>query len=191
MNTLENITRYILAYSDGDAIALDTIVEALYAQLCEMADLQLKKLNPETITPVELVHELYLKLSKSLSFNANSRRHFLAIAATAMRQLIIDQLKSKKRAKRGGELHATTLSDSKVPLSDNTVEAMAVDTAIDKLKQLDPKLGATVECRYFVGYSEQETAEALGVHVRSVRRYWSVAKKWLQQELVEQQIHQK
>ena len=183
MNSLDNITRYILAYSDGDAIALDTVIEALYAQLCEMADLQLKKLNPDIITPVELVHELYLKLSKSLSVNANSRMHFLAIAATAMRQLIIDQLKSKKTAKRGGALYATTLSDSKVPLSENATEALMVDAAMTKLRALDDKLATTVECRYFVGYSEKETAEALGVHVRSVRRYWSVAKKWLQQEL--------
>lgn len=98
-----------MAYAEGEKMELSVIVDALYSQLCEMANLQLNKLNPESITPNELVHEVYLKFSKSLSINAQGRMHFLAIAATAMRQLIIDQLKGLKRDKHGGHLFATTL----------------------------------------------------------------------------------
>ncbi len=183
MNPLENITQYIIALSDGEDIALNVVVEGLYDQLCQMANSQLNKLNPENISATELVHELYLKLSRCMSFNANSRQHFFAIAATAMRQVIIDQLKAKKRDKRGGDLVATTLSDTKMPMLKNQLEILAVDHALIRLKDIEPKLSATVECRYFAGYSEKETAEALGVNERTVRRYWSRAKRWLQMEL--------
>lgn len=178
----ENITQYIIAYSEGEEIELGVIIDALYGQLCEMANIQLNKLNPNAISPPELVHEVYLKFSKSLSVNAQGRMHFLAIAATAMRQLIVDQLKSKQREKRGGQWFATTLSDSKLPLQDNIDEIIAVDKALNKLKALQPVLAQTVECRYFAGYSEKETAEALGVNVRTIRRYWVRAKRWLQLE---------
>ena len=185
MGSVEHITQHILAYANGKDIELNTIVEALYAQLCDMASLQLNKLNPDAISAHELVHEVYLKFSKSLAVNAQGRMHFLAIAATAMRQLIIDQLKGKNREKRGGHLYATTLSDSKLPVQDNAIEIMAVNQAIVKLRKIEPKLASTVECRYFAGYSEQETADALGVNVRTVRRYWSRSKRWLKLELMD------
>jgi len=183
MNSIENITQHILAYADGEKMELSVIVDALYSQLCEMADLQLNKLNPGLISSNELVHEVYLKFSKSLSVSAKGRMHFLAIAATAMRQLIIDQLKGMKREKRGGHLFATTLSDTKMPIAENALEIMDVNNAVAKLKELEPKLATTVECRYFAGYTEQETADALGVNVRTIRRYWKRAKQWLKLEL--------
>lgn len=183
MTAVENLTKYILAYSEGDSVALNVVIEALYDQLKQAAEKQLRKLNPESISANELVHEVYLKFSTNLSFNANSRMHFMAIAATAMRQLIIDQLKAQKRLKRGGDLCATTLSDAKMPLKDNALEILSVDEAIKKLKEINPKLAKTVECRYFAGFSEQETAEALNVSIRTVRRYWSRAKRWLLLEL--------
>ncbi|MEZ5471536.1 MAG: ECF-type sigma factor [Marinicella sp.] len=183
MDQLTNITQHIIAISKGEDIALNVVVEALYDQLCQIANLQLNKLNPDNISATELVHELYLKLSHCMQFNANNRQHFLAISATAMRQLVIDQLKAKGREKRGGDLVATTLSDTKMPVLKNQLEILAVDEALSKLKNIEPKLSSTVECRYFAGYSEQETAEALGVNERTVRRYWTRAKRWLSMEL--------
>jgi len=183
MGSVENITQHILAFAEGEKMELSVIVDALYGQLCDMANKQLNKLNPDAISPPELVHEVYLKFSRSLSVNAQGRMHFLAIAATAMRQLIIDQLKSKNREKRGGHLCATTLSDNKMAIVDNSIEIMAVNNAIEKLRKIEPKFASTVECRYFAGYSEQETADALGVNVRTVRRYWKRAKRWLVMEL--------
>lgn len=183
MSQVENITQYILAISEGEEIALNVVVESLYEQLCQMANSQLNKLNPENISASELVHELYLKISKSNSFSATNRQHFFAISATAMRQVIIDQLKAKQRDKRGGDLIATTLSDTKMPMLQNQIEILAVDKALARLNEIEPKLSSTVECRYFAGYSEKETAEALGVNERTVRRYWSRAKRWLSMEL--------
>jgi RNA polymerase sigma factor (TIGR02999 family) len=185
MSNIENITQHIIAYSEGDIVELGFIVDALYMELCQVAKLQLNKLRPIAITPNELVHEVYLKFSGSLSVNANGRQHFLAISAIAMRQLIIDQIKSNNTNKRGGNLCATTLSDSKVPIQENAYEILLVDQCINKLRDIEPKLANTVECRYFAGYSEQETADALGVNVRTVRRYWNRAKRWLSIELSE------
>lgn len=185
MDSVENITQHILAYAEGEEMELSYIVDALYSQLCKIADIQLNKLNPYSISPNELVHEVYLKFSKSLAVNAKGRMHFLAIAATAMRQLILDQLKGRYRDKRSGKLCATTLSDSKVHITDNTIEIFAVNDALKSLEEIEPALSRTVECRYFAGYSEQETADALGVSVRTVRRYWKRAKRWLTLELQE------
>ena len=182
-NSIENITQHILAYADGEKMELAVIVDALYAQLCKIADIQLNKLNPNLITPNDLVHEVYLKFSKSLAVNAKGRMHFLAIAATAMRQLILDQLKGNKREKRGGHLSSTTLTDSKVNVTDNSLEILAVNGALSKLEEIEPILASTVECRYFAGYSEIETAEALDVSGRTVRRYWKRARRWLAMEL--------
>ena len=182
MTNIANITKHIIEYSEGDHLQLSIIVDALYQELCDMANLQLNRLNPSSISANELVHEVYLKFSKALSVSANGRQHFLAIAATAMRQLIIDQLKSKQRDKRGGQWQVTTLSESKIFMMDNSDEIFAVNKALEKLKAIQPVLAYTVECRYFAGYSEQETAQALGVNVRTVRRYWKRAQRWLMLE---------
>ena len=179
MPSIENITQHIIAYSKGDVVELGFIVDALYKELCIVAQSQLNKVHSKDISPQELVHEVYLKFSQSLSVNANCRRHFLAIAANAMRFLIIDQLRTDNSIKRGAHLCATTLSDSKLPINDNATEIMYVHNAIEKLREIDKKLAITVECKYFAGYSEQETAEALNVNARTVRRYWKRSKKWL------------
>lgn len=186
MTNIENITQHIIAYSKGDELKLGIIVDALYKELCKVAQSQINKLNISGITPQELVHEVYLKFSESLSINANGRRHFLAIAANAMRYLIIDQLRTDGSLKRGAHLCATTLSDSKLPIIDNAVEIMYVHESIEKLREIDEKLAITVECKYFAGYSEKETAEVLDVNVRTVRRYWQRSKKWLAIEFTDE-----
>lgn len=186
MHNIQNITQHIIAYSEGDLLELDFIVDALYKELCKVAQSQIHKLNSADITPQELVHEVYLKFSQSLSVNANGRRHFLAIAANAMRFLIIDQLRTEGSLKRGAHLCATTLSDSKLPIIDNAVEILYVHDSIEKLREIDGKLAVTVECKYFAGYSEQETAEVLDVNVRTVRRYWQRSKKWLAIEFTDE-----
>jgi RNA polymerase sigma factor (TIGR02999 family) len=180
---IKNITQNIIALSEGQEIALNLVIEGLYYQLNQMAQGQLAKLNPLKMTPNDLVHELYLKLSFGQSIKAQTRAHFLAIAATAMRHLIVDQLKAQQSQKRGGDFIAVTLSDSVVPMNENVTEILAVDKALAQLKLLNSQLSDTVECKFFAGYTEEETALALGVNERTVRRYWKRAKNWLQLEL--------
>jgi len=179
MSNIKNITQHIIAYSEGDIVELGFVVDALYKELCLVAQSQINKLGSKEVSPQELVHEVYLKFSKSFTINANCRRHFLAIAANAMRYLIIDQIRADNSQKRGVNFCATTLSDSKLPIYDNAKEILYVHEGIEKLRGIDEKLAITVECKYFAGYSEIETAQALNVNVRTVRRYWRRSKKWL------------
>jgi len=186
MQKIENITQHIIAYSECDVVELSFIVDALYKELCQVAQSQLNKLSPENINPQELVHEVYLKFAHSLLVNANGRRRFLVIAANAMRFLVIDQLRTNNSLKRGAHFCSTTLFDSKLLINDNAVEILYVHEAIEKLREIDEKLAITVVCKYFAGYSEQETTEALNVNVRTVRRFWQRAKRWLAVELTEE-----
>jgi RNA polymerase sigma factor (TIGR02999 family) len=180
---VREITLNIQALAKGEDIALDFVVEGLYQQLKVIAQRQLNRLNPNKQTPNDLVHELYIKLSQAGEIKAESRAHFLSIAASAMRQLVIDQLKAQQSQKRGGNYLAVTLSDSVVPMNENITEILAVDKAMKTLAQINEKLAKTVECKFFAGFSEQETAMALGVNERTVRRYWQRSKRWLQAEL--------
>jgi RNA polymerase sigma factor (TIGR02999 family) len=160
---------------------LDRIVGQLYRQLQLIAHHKLGPFGAGSLNTSGLVHEAYLKLASGAVLKVNSQQHFKAIAATAMRQIIIDRARAKKTQKNGGEIHFATLRESKAPWEDRIDEALFIDDVMERLAHIDGKLSATVECRYFAGYSEQETALILDVDVRTVRRYWSRARKWLEQ----------
>ena len=110
-----------------------------------------------------------------------NQQHFKALAATAMRQIIIDHARQKKNLKHGGHIQFATLHESRAPWDDRTEEVLFIGSLIERLASIDEKLSTTVECRYFAGYSEKETALILGVDVRTVRRYWVRARNWLEQ----------
>lgn len=183
MQSIQQVTQYLLAYREGDPVALNHVVDCLYDQLCQLANSQINRFQQKSMASAELVHELYLKINQSQQLNAQNRQHFLAIAATAMRQIVIDQIKARNRIKRGKDMVMTTLSNQAKTWLDNQLEILAVDQALDKLKDLEPTLSAVVECKYFAGYTETEIAEALGVTERTVRRHWQRAKKWLALEM--------
>ncbi|WP_154222927.1 ECF-type sigma factor [Marinicella rhabdoformis] len=183
MQQIQQVTQYLMAYQQGDKTAINLVVDCLYDQLCKMANSQLHKYNQNTSMGAELVHELYLKINKSNNLNAQNRQHFLAISATAMRQIIIDQIKAKNSIKRGKDMVMTTLSNQAKTWVDNHLEILAVDEALHKLMDLEPTLASVVECKYFAGYTETEIAEALNISERTVRRHWQRAKKWLALEL--------
>ena len=183
-DTIKQITVMLNAYADGRESALDELIGALYQQLCQAADIQLNKAHHNaTLNSHDLVHEVYLKLKKSQHFSARNRSHFLALSATAMRQVILDRIKAKNSQKRGGHLFATTLGNHKAKVDDNCAEIIMINQSLTELRDIDPKLADTVECRYFAGYDEQQTAEALEVSPRTVRRYWVTAKNILQKKL--------
>ena len=182
---IKQITVLLNAYADGENSALDSLIGALYQQLCQSAQIQLNKANHNaTLNSHDLVHEVYLKLKKSDNFSANNRSHFLALSATAMRQVILDRIKAKSSQKRGGHLFATTLGDNKAQVEDNVQEIIMINESLQELRNIDTKLADTVECRYFAGYDTEQTAEALNVSPRTVRRYWTTAKNILQRKLM-------
>ncbi|HXE56651.1 MAG TPA: ECF-type sigma factor [Gemmatimonadales bacterium] len=176
------VARLLAALRAGDPTALDRILPLLYGELRELAGRVLaRERAPVTLLPTDLVHEAYLKLGGS-RLAARDRAHFLAIAARAMRQVLVDRARRRLAAKRGGDAVPVTLSDAEaqVELALGPDELVALD---DALAGLEPRQRQLVECRFFGGMEEAEVAEALGVSVRTVRREWVKARAWLYRAL--------
>jgi RNA polymerase sigma factor (TIGR02999 family) len=126
------------------------------------------------------VHDAYVKLARSGVIRATNKSHFLAIAAAAMRQVVIDRARAAQAQKRGGGAVAVTLTDAMTSLDMKTEELLALDEA---MKTLDARQRLVVECRFFAGMEEREIAEALGISERTVRREWVKARAWLYAQL--------
>jgi len=176
------VTRLLRAARAGDAGAIDRIVPLVYQDLRRLAKRQLGRVGPHSVRPTELVHEAYVKLSLGGGPAANDRAHFLAIAARAMRQVLIDDVRNRKAVKRGRGWTRATLSGSHWVTDVDVDELLTLNYALD---ELDPRQRQVVECRFFAGLEEREIAEALGVTERTVRRDWVKARAWLYRALAE------
>ena len=174
------VTHLLGRVADGDHEALDRVYPHVYEELRRIASGHLRRERPgHTLHPTALVHEAYIKLS-GRGLDASSRAHFLAIAARAMRQVLVDHARRRGARKRGGEWVATTLTDSADPIALNPTELLALDAALDAL---DERQRQVVEYRFFGGLEETEIAEVLGVSERTVRRDWVKARAWLYREI--------
>lgn len=175
------VTRLLVAARSGDADAIDRIVPLVYEDLRVLAQRQLRRaMGPQTLRPTELVHEAYVKLSSGGADAAVDRAHFLAIAARAMRQVMVDYARQRGAAKRGAGWERTTLSGVSWSADFGPEELLALNDALDRL---EPRQRQVVECRFFGGMEETEIAAALGVTERTVRRDWVKARAWLYREL--------
>lgn len=175
-----DVTRLLGAVQHGDSDALDRIYPHVYDELRSVAARQLRRERTgHTLHPTALVHEAYMKLAGG-GVEAVNRSHFLAIAARAMRQVLVDHARRRGARKRGGEWHATTLTDGSASIELAPEEIIALDRA---LETLDPRQRQVVECRFFGGMEESEIAEALDVSERTVRRDWVKARAWLYREI--------
>jgi RNA polymerase sigma factor (TIGR02999 family) len=133
------------------------------------------------LQPTALVHEAYLKLSAS-SHAYNDRHHFLCVAASAMRQILVDHARSRHSAKRGGAIPKITLDGLDLAAPEG-VDVLVVHDAISQLEHWDERQARVVELRFFTGLSLQETAEVLGMSPETVKRDWGMARAWLQQQM--------
>jgi RNA polymerase sigma factor (TIGR02999 family) len=155
----------------------------LYDELRHLARAQLRKRSRRDLVTTELVHEAYLKLFSDGGANAEDRLHFLALAATTMRNILIDHFRAGSAAKRGAGRFVETLDTNSVPLSDKGAVFQAVNGALDRLTLLDPRMGSVVEYKFFGGMTESEIAELLNVSKRTVSEEWRQARAWLSREL--------
>jgi RNA polymerase sigma factor (TIGR02999 family) len=171
------VTRWLRAARDGEPGALDRLVPLIYDDLRLLARRQLgREYGDRTLNPTALVHEAYLKLGAGAKVAAD-RAHFLAIAARAMRQVLVDRARDRKAAKRGGGAwERTTLTDGAWVGEFDPDGMLALD---EGLARLEPRQRQVVECRFFGGMEEQEIAEALGVSERTIHRDWVKARAWL------------
>lgn len=173
---------------DGDAAALELLLPLVYDELRAIARRELRRRSAGgTLDTTALVHEAYLKLANRRCVRPADRAHFLGIAARAMRQVLVDHARRHAAAKRGGGDVCVTFDDGAMaaPLAadERADTLLALDEALTRLAALSERLGRVVECRFFGGLSEQETADALGVTARTVRRDWVKARAWLHREL--------
>jgi RNA polymerase sigma factor (TIGR02999 family) len=175
------VTRLLEAAEAGDSSALDRLVPLVYEDLRRVAHRQLdREGGGHTLQTTALIHEAYLKLAGGGSVSATSRAHFLAIAARAMRQVLVDYARRRKAAKRGGGVISVILGDEPQPADASAEDLLALDEA---LEQLDPRQRQVIECRFFGGMEEKDIAVALGVSERTVRRDWVKARAWLYKSL--------
>jgi RNA polymerase sigma factor (TIGR02999 family) len=184
MPSRNSITDALNRLRTGKDESLDRLVPLVYDDLRRLARRQLARRPPSpTAATTDLVHELYVKLARQQPAQWRDRGHFFAAAARAMRHILIDHAKRRRRLKRGGGLRPTTLDEEQLAVEQETEQVLAVDAALTRLATLDERLARIVECRFFAGLSDEETAAALGVSERTVQRDWVRARSWLREEM--------
>jgi RNA polymerase sigma factor (TIGR02999 family) len=180
----QDITDLLVAHRRGDESAFARLVPLVYEDLRRIAHHQLSRHRRDAVLDTTaLVHETYLKLVDQTRVEAVDRAHFLAIAARALRQVIVDYARTQQAAKRGGGTRPVSLDRLQIAVSDQADFLLAVDEALERMSETSLRLTRVFECRYFGGLTEQETAEALGVPLRSIQRDWMKSKAWLRREL--------
>ena len=178
------ITERLVALRDGDAAALNHLVPLVYDRLRALAHARLAGRPPgASLDTTALVHEAYLKLVDQSRAEYRDRSHFFAVAATAMRQIVVDRARRRGAAKRGGELRLASLGTDAPGVAARAEEILAVHEALDRLASIDDRLVKMVELRFFAGLSIEEAAEVLGIDARTVNRDWRVARALLYREL--------
>ncbi len=182
------VTRLLHGVRAGDAAALDRVYELVYSELRRIAAARLRaERDGHTLQPTALVNEAYLKLAASPGADLQDRPHFLAVAARAMRQVLVDHARRRDAAKRGAGVAPATLTGSGQPAAEpsglDSDELLALDTALDRLNALDPRLRQVVELRFFGGLTDTEIGDVLGVTRRTVQRDWARARAWLYGQL--------
>jgi RNA polymerase sigma factor (TIGR02999 family) len=172
----------LLTSGRGEPHAFERLIDLLYGDLKRVAHGQLMRLRPgQTLDTTGLVHEAYLKLVDGSRVDWRGRGHFLGVAARAMRQILIDHARQTTRQKRGGGRRPVRLDEEETAVVQDAENLLAIDEALERLGESEPRLQRVVECRYFVGYTEEETAAALGVSTRTVERDWLRAKALLRE----------
>jgi RNA polymerase sigma factor (TIGR02999 family) len=178
------ITDFLLEARGGDRQTMDRLFRSVYDELRRIAHHALRAERSEhTLGTTGLVHEAYFKLVDQSRVEWSDRAHFFGVASRAMRQILVDYARRRGAVKRGGRVQVVALEEGAVPAEERADALLALDEALTRLAAHDATLVQVVECRFFAGLSEEETAEATGASLRTVQRQWRRAKAWLYQEL--------
>ncbi len=180
----ERITELLLRLRAGGADARDELYAAVYDELRRVAHAQLRRERPgHTLGTTGLVHETYLRLVDQTRVEWRDRSHFFGAAALAMRRILVDYARRNLAARRGAGAEHVALMPEDAVAAERGDDLLALHEALDRLAAFDPRLAQVVECRYFGGLTDDETAGVLGVNRRTVQRDWAKARGWLYQEL--------
>ena len=179
----QNLTQLLVKWRNGDKSALDEMTPVLYEELRRLARHFLaRERSDHTLQPTALVHEAYLRLIDQHAVDWRNRAHFLAMAATMMRRILINHAHAHNAAKRGGAVEVVPL-DEAFGLADPRIDLLHLNTSLEKLSGMDAQQGRVVELRYFGGLTVEETAEVMGISTATVKREWSTARLWLMQQM--------
>ena len=179
-----DITAQLQAWGAGEPSARERLFPLVYDELRRIAHRQLRReRSGHTLDTTALVHEAYLRLASPVSQDWKDRSHFFAVAAIAMRRILVDYARRYRTSKRGDAPRRVSLTDTLLVAEARADTLLAVDEALTELARIDPRLSRVVECRFFAGLTEEETAGILGVTARTVRRDWTKAKGWLHRTL--------
>lgn len=173
-------TKALTDLGRGDASAAQRLLPLVYDELRALAGAHFRRQEADhTLQPTALVHEVFLRLVDQTSVEWNGRPHFLAVAATAMRQILIDHARRRRAAKRGGHLQRVTLAAVGTPTADKEVDLIALDDALAELAALDERKHRVVVMRFFGGLTVEEVAQVLEVSKTTVESDWRSARAWL------------
>jgi len=176
------ITQLLSRLSAGDRAVEEQVVALVYKDLRRLAKYYLaQERRDHTLQATALVHEAYMRISQQNGVQWQSRAHFFAVAARAMRRVLIDHARGVKAVKRGG--HKISLESALLCSDEQSVELLALDEALSRLATWDPRQAQVVEMKFFAGLSVEEIAQVLNVGVRTVKRDWNLARAWLYGEL--------
>ena len=177
---MSDVTELLLSWRQGDAAALDRLIPVVYDELRRVARRGIRGESPgHALQATALVHEVYLRLVDVDRMTLRSRTHFFALAATLMRQILVDHARRQHAGKRGGGATMLSLDDVSPAAQPATVDVLALDQALAALASIDARQSRVVELRFFAGLNIDETAEALEMSPATVEREWALAKAWL------------
>lgn len=181
---MSDVTQLLQALDAGDPKAADQLLPLVYQELRKLAAAKMAQEQPgQTLQPTALVHEAWVKIAGDGTEQFANRRHFFKVAATAMRQILIDNARRKQRAKHGGGQAGEEFHESRLTVAVPSEELLAVNDALTALALEDPQAAEVVQMRYFVGMSVREIADALDLSPRTVDRHWSFARAWLKRTI--------
>lgn len=179
-----DVTRLLNALSGGEEAVVEKLLPLLYDELHHQAEVFMARERPgHTLQPTALVHEAYIRLARESGQMWKDRAHFLAIAAIAMRRILVDHARARHTKKRGSGLDVVTLHESLTSDESGSVDLLALDEALTRLSKMDARQGRVVELRFFGGLKVEETARILDVSTKTIKRDWRHAKAWLRREL--------
>lgn len=181
------VTQLLGAIADGDSRAAAELLPLVYDSLRALARAQLAREAPgQTLQPTALVHEAYLRLVGNGDVSWQGRRHFFGAAARAMRQILVDRARHDAAIKHGGGRRAIPLQEETLVTEPPPVDMIALDSALTRLAERDPRWGEIVELRYFAGLTLEETAASLDLSLTTVKDEWAYARAWLRREISRQ-----
>lgn len=182
---MTEITRILTAIDQGDAGAAGQLLPLVYEELRRLAARRLSQERPDqTLQATALVHEAYIRLVGAENQRWDSRGHFFAAAAEAMRRILVDNARRKQSLRRGGDLQRHELDEAEIVALSPSDDLLALDEALDELAEKDQMKAELVKLRYFAGLTGEQAAKVLGISTSTADRYWAYARAWLHQQIL-------